>query len=252
MKQYTNAIVRKPGNNFPQGITSKTLGKPSIDKALEQHEAYCRALEQCGLNLQVLDADENYPDGCFVEDTAVITEYAAIITKPGDSARLGEEEKIAQVLSRYKSLEKISLPGRVDGGDILRIDNHFYIGMSARTNEKGAEQLSDILNNYGYTTSRIPVKNVLHLKTGVAYLGRNTVIASKEFSGYFNSFNVIELTPEEEYAANCLLINDFLIIPKGFIQSKEKISDMGYDIIELDMSEFRKMDGGLSCLSLLF
>ncbi|MFP3859543.1 MAG: dimethylarginine dimethylaminohydrolase family protein [Bacteroidales bacterium] len=252
MQQFTKAIVRKPGNNFPQGITSSTLGQPSVNKALEQHNAYCSALQKCELDVQVLDADESYPDGCFVEETAVITEDAAIITKPGDPDRLGEEKKIADVLARYKPLEEISLPGKVDGGDILRVGKHFYIGMSARTNEEGARQLSEILKKYGYTSSRIPVKNVLHLKTGVAYLGENTIIASKEFSDYFSSFNILELSPEEEYAANCLLINDTLLIPKGFIKSKTKISDLGYNIIELEMSEFRKMDGGLSCLSLLF
>ncbi|MFO8234062.1 MAG: arginine deiminase family protein [Bacteroidales bacterium] len=252
MKRLTNAIVRKPGNNFPNGISSSGLGKPSVEKALKQHKAYYNTLKQCGLNVQILEADKNYPDGCFVEDTAVITDNMAVITKPGDPARLGEEKKIEEILKNHKKIKTIELPGNVDGGDIFRVDNHFYIGISGRTNEEGARQLTEILSNYGYTSSKIPVKSFLHLKTGVACIGGKHILSIDKFAEFFSSFNVVKVEPDEQYAANCLLINDFLLVPAGFPKTKQKLMNLGYDIIEIEMSEFQKMDGGLTCLSLLF
>ncbi len=252
MQRITRAIVRQPGKNFADGITTSNMGKPSFELALQQHNAYCDAIMKCGVEVTVLEADEHFPDGCFVEDTAVITKEVAIITKPGDIARLGEESRIAEILSEFKKIETISLPGNVDGGDILRVDNHFYIGMSHRTNQEGAKQLSEILSRYGYTSSQIPVKTVLHLKTGITYIGNNNYVSIDEFADLFKSSNVIKLDKEENYSANCLLINGNLLVPKGFPKSKNEIIKLGYNIIEVEMSEFRKMDGGLTCLSLLF
>jgi dimethylargininase len=252
MQIFTKAIVRRPGKNFADGITTSNLGKPLFDIALQQHNAYCNALIKCGLDVTILEADERYPDGCFVEDTAIVTEKVAIIAKPGDKARLGEEEKIAKILSEYRSVETITLPAQLDGGDIMRVENHFYIGMSKRTNQEGANQLAKILSKYGYTSSQLPVKTVLHLKTGITYLGNNNFIANEEFANCFPKASTIKLSEDESYSANCLKINNHLLIPKGFPKSKKQIEDLGYNIIEVEMSEFRKMDGGLTCLSLLF
>lgn len=252
MHQYTKAVVRQPGKNFANGITTSNLGKPIYEKALEQHNLYCEALKESGVEVLVLEADERYPDGCFVEDTAVVTKEVAVITRPGDPARLGEEKKISDILSNYKSIETINAPGNLDGGDIMRVDNHFYIGITKRTNEEGARQLTGYLSKYGYTSSQVPVKNLLHLKTGVAYLGNNNFIAVDELTKEFPSSNVIALSEDESYSANCLRVNNNLLIPKGFPKSKKQIINLRYNIIEVEMSEFRKMDGGLTCLSLLF
>ncbi len=252
MPHYTRAIVRRPGKNFADGITISNLGKPIFEKALDQHKAYCEALTKCGLEVIVLEADERYPDGCFVEDTAVVTNEVAIITRPGNPARLGEEITIKEVLKQYKAIETIDAPGNLDGGDILRVENHFYIGLTDRTNKEGAKQLSAHLQKYGYTSSTIEVKDILHLKTGIAYLGNNSIIALDQLSNIINGSNTIILDPNESYSANCLRVNDYLLIPKGFPNSKDQIAKLGYNIIEIEMSEFRKMDGGLTCLSLLF
>jgi dimethylargininase len=249
---YPIAIVRKPGRNFSEGITTSNLGKPDFEKALEQHSAYCDALTGCGLELIVLEADERYPDGCFVEDTAIVTGEVAAITRPGAESRLGEEAEISKTLSEFRKIETIKFPGTLDGGDILRVENHFFIGISGRTNRDGARQLSAILSKYGYTASETEVESGLHLKSGIAYLGKGNFISVEGFSKIAGSSGIIISDPEESYSANCLAVNDFLVIPKGFPKSKKKIIELGYNIIELDMSEFRKMDGGLTCLSLLF
>jgi len=249
---YTKAIARRPGRNFAEGISTSNLGKPDFEKALEQHIAYCDALTRCGLELIVLEADERYPDGCFVEDTAIVTGEVAVITRPGAESRMGEEAEISEILSEFRKIETIKLPGTMDGGDILRVENHFFIGISGRTNREGARQLSSILSKYGFTTSEVEVGKGLHLKSGIAYLGKGNFISFEGFLKLSGSSAIIISDQGESYSANCLPVNDFLLIPKGFPKSKKKIIELGYNIIELDMSEFRKMDGGLTCLSLLF
>jgi len=143
----------------------------------------------------------------------------------------------------------------------MMVGEHYYIGLSERTNKEGAEQLIQILKNYGMSGSAVELKNVLHLKTGVAYLEHNNLVACGEFvtNPDFAKFNIIEIPEEESYAANCVWINDKVLIPKGYPISKQKILDAGlsrnmrgYSILEIDVSEFKKLDGGLSCLSLRF
>ena len=249
---YTRAIVRRPGSNFSNGITTSNLGKPDFGRALEQHAAYCEALIKCGVELTVLEADEGYPDGCFVEDTAVVNSMVKVVSRPGAATRRGEEEEIARVLAGTGPTESIKAPGTLEGGDVLRAENHYFIGISARTNTEGARQLSAILAKHGFTSSVIRVEAGLHLKSDIAYLGNGNYISTPVFSKIAHPANTIVLDPDEYYSANCLRVNDYLLIAKGFPKSKRKILELGYNIIELDMSEFRKMDGGLTCLSLLF
>ena len=251
---FKYALVREPGRNFCQGITTSELGLPDYKKALQQHKAYCEALRKCGLKLVILKPEIRFPDGEFVEDTAVVTERCAVITRLGAETRRGEEFKIKKVLQKFKKIKIIKPPGTVDGGDILRAGNHFYIGLSERTNKEGANQLGFILAKYGYGFKTIPVKKVLHLKTGITYIGRNNMVTIDKFAKNkeFSNFNIIKIDKSESYSANCLLINNFLLIPKGFPKTKEKLQALGYKILEIDMSEFQKMDGGLTCLSILF
>jgi dimethylargininase len=248
-----NVIVRKPSKNFADGITTSDIGKPDYKKALKQHEEYVEALKKCGCSVTILDADERYPDSTFVEDVAIVTEKCAIITKPGAYSRKGEEKEIIDVLKNfYNNIEYLANNACLDGGDILRVENHFYIGQSKRTNAEGAKQLTKILNKYEYTASTVPVEKILHLKTGVVYLEENTFIATGEFidNAAFKDFKVITVDEDEAYSANCIVMNGHLIIPKGFIKSKKALVDAGYKIVEVEMSEFEKMDGGLTCLSL--
>ncbi len=249
---YKHALVRRPGQRFAEGLTGANLGKPSYKLAKEQHEAYCEVLHSIGLEVTVLEADERYPDGCFVEDTAVITERVAVITRPGDVARQGEEEAIAELLARERPLARISAPGTLDGGDVMRVGDHFYIGLSGRTNEEGARQLAEILNAHGYDSSTLPVNTVLHLKTGITPIAEGVFVGIKEFAERPEFQTCVKLDPKEAYAANCLRINDILLMPEGFAALKKRLENYGLGIVEIPMSEFRKMDGGLTCLSLLW
>jgi dimethylargininase len=187
-----------------------------------------------------------------VEDTAVIIEEAAIIMRPGAASRLGEEVEISNILTQYKKIEKIDFPGTVDGGDIMRAEDHFFIGRSKRTNTEGAAQLASILSKYGYTSSEIKVEGVPHLKSGVTYIGNGNFVSIDEFSEVFRGYNVIRVEKEESYSSNCLLVNDVLLISRGYPHTRKKVIELGCKVIELEMSEFRKMDGALTCLSLIF
>lgn len=252
---FKNAIVKKPGKSLIGGISTAGLGEPDYEKALRQHAEYTRALRECGLEVLVLDADEQHPDSTFVEDTAVLTKECAIITNPGAPSRKGETQAIEPLLEQhYRDIERIREPGTVDGGDVMMVGSHFYVGLSARTNREGAEQLIDCLEKYGMTGSPVRLHEVLHLKTGVAYLEQNNLLASGEFiSGEpFKGFKLLSVDSDEAYAANCIWVNGTVLIPSGYEKTRAKIEAAGYPVRDLDVSEFRKLDGGLSCLSLRF
>ena len=252
---FSNAIVRKPGKSMIKGITRANMGVPDYQNAVRQHEAYVRALEDCGLKVEELKADENFPDSTFVEDTALLTPHCAIITNPGALSRRGEIIGIKEVVEEHFSdIEEIQAPGTVDAGDIMMVGNHYYIGVSERTNLNGAGQVINILNKYGMNGSLIILEKVLHLKTGLAYLENNNLVVCGEFlsNPEFKKFNVIEISETESYAANCVWINDKVLLPKNYPDTRKKIIDAGYSVVEIDVSEFQKLDGGLSCLSLRF
>ena len=250
---YSEAITRKPCKNFGAGITSSNLGKPDYSLMLQQHHTYVDTLNNLGLQVTELEALDDYPDAHFVEDTAVVVPEIAIIARPGAKSRRGEEITIEDVLAKYKNIEKIKAPGTVDGGDVLITGKKVYIGISERTNQEGANQLSEILKKFGYDSTYISVNKGLHLKSDVNYIGKNTVLMKDIFDTQdFKSYNKIIVKPEESYAANSLLVNNKLIIPKGFAETKLRLLEAEFDVIELDMSEAQKMDGGLTCLSLRF
>lgn len=255
---FTKAIVRQPGTNFAAGLTRVDLGTPDQKLALAQHAAYCRVLRSCGLDLMTLDPDQRYPDSTFVEDTAIVTERGAVITRPGAAVRRGETEEIERTLQEpFPELHRIVAPGTVDGGDICEAGDHFFIGLSHRTNEAGATQLARVLALFGYTHSLIDIRglsNILHLKSGMAYLGANRLAVIEALSGRkeFSGYELVHVNSGEEYAANCLLVNGRVLIPAGFPKLKKQLEDLNYPTIALEMSEFQKMDGGLSCLSLRF
>lgn len=255
MSKFQHVITKTPGKSYVEGLTTSDLGKPDYEKLLVQHEAYVEALKKCGVEVTLLSTSEEFPDSTFVEDAAVLTSEFAVITNPGAESRNGEIVEIESALKEYyKNFYYIKSPGTLDGGDILQADNKFYIGISERTNEEGAHQLKEILEAEGFEATIIPLQKFFHLKTGIAYLGNNKMVVAGEFVDHpaFDSYDKIIITNEDEYSANCIRVNDYVIIPKGYSETKRKINEAGYETIELDMSEVRKQDGGLSCLSLRF
>jgi dimethylargininase len=253
--KFTHAIVRKPCPEMVNGLTSANLGKPDYIKACEQHNNYVEALKSCGLKVKVLEADSNFPDSTFVEDAALCTKGFAVITNPGADSRNGEKYTIKPVLQEFfKVIEEIKSLGTLDAGDVMMAGNYFYIGISDRTNHEGAEQLIYILKKYEMNGTKVPLYKMLHLKTGISYLEQNNLLVSGEFidNPVFEEFSRIVVDEKESYAANSLWLNDKVLVAKGHPETKSKIENAGYTTIEIDVSEFQKLDGGLSCLSLRF
>ena len=237
------------------GLTTANLGLPDFQKAILQHANYVKALKKCGLEIVELAADEDYPDSTFVEDTALLTSSCAFITNPGAKSRVGETIEMRRILLNYfDDIEEITRPGTLEAGDVMMVGSHFYIGLSERTNKAGADQLIRLLQKHGMSGSVVPLKKVLHLKTGVAYLENNVLVASGEFLSHeaFHKYDIIEIPEHESPAANCIWVNGTVLMPAGYPITRQKIADKGYPIVELDISEFAKLDGGLSCLSLRF
>jgi len=253
---FKNAIVRRPGHSLVNGITSTPeLGKPDYGLTIKQHDAYIGALRFCGVEVTVLQADERFPDSCFVEDVAVCTKKFAVITNPGASSRKGEEKVIIEVIKKfYNNLKYIKEPGTLEGGDVMMVGEHFYIGLSKRTNREGAHQLIEVLKKYGMSGSIVETSEMLHLKSGLAYLEDNILLVTGEFINNleFKKFNKIMIKEEEIYSANCIRVNDYVLVPAGSPETKEKIKAAGFKVIVVDTSEYRKVNGGLSCLSLRF
>jgi dimethylargininase len=252
---FSNAIVRVPCPSIINGLTSVSLGKPDYSHAMQQHTQYVNALRSAGLNVRILYEDDLHPDSTFIEDVALCTVDFAVITNPGAPSRKDETRDIKEVLREfYDTIEEIKDPGTLEAGDVMMTKDHFFIGISERTNIEGARQLIGILERHGMTGSSIVLKNMLHLKSGASFLEHNNLLVTGELINCpdFERFNKIVVKPEETYAANSLWINDTVLVPSGFPDTKRKIEAAGYITITLDVSEFRKVDGGLSCLSLRF
>ena len=255
---FKNVIVKRPCSKITEGITSAPeLGKPDYELALKQHDAYIEALKSCGVEVTVLDADENFPDSCFVVDTAVLTRKCAIITNPGTASRNKEVEAMIPVIKQFYNedcIEYIKAPGTLEGGDVMMVGDHFYVGRSARTNEEGIRQFIAILEKYGLSGSEVKLEKVLHLKTGVNYIENNKMLVSGEFidKPEFAQYEKYIIPEDEAYAANCIWMNGKVIVPDHFPKVAQIVRDAGYEVILVDTSEYRKIDGGLSCLSLRF
>lgn len=255
---FTRAIVRPPAETFASGLRREVLGVPELPKALQQWHAYCDALRRCGLDVVELPPDATFPDSTFVEDTAVLAGKCAVLTRPGAPSREGEVTAIEAALAPFfTKFERIVAPGTVDGGDICEAGDHFFIGISERTNEAGGRQLAHILSRYNKRSTLVDIgemKSILHLKSGVASLSVDRLVVIDELASFlgFHGHDLVRVEPEESCAANCVRVNDFVLLPAGAPTLEAELKRLGYVTIALEMSEFQKMDGGLSCLSLRF
>lgn len=256
MGRFRHALVRPPGPNFAAGLSASGLGAPDLALALRQHARYCEALRDCGLEVHVLPADNAHPDATFVEDTAILTAAGALLSRPGAPSRQGEVAAIGAALATLARVTgSVTAPGTVDGGDVCECEQAMYIGISARSNTAGADQLEAWLGPQGLPLHRIdirPIPGLLHLKTGMSSLGEGRVAALAAFAPTLAAagLNVVPVDGDESYAANCVRVNDNVLVPAGYPRFEARLVALGYRPLALEMSEFRKMDGGLSCLSL--
>ncbi len=220
--------------------------------AQRQHESYCDALRELGLELVWVSSDDRFPDSCFVEDPAVVVGDMAIISRMGAESRIGEEVAVRRVLRAFKKIREIEAPGRLDGGDVLIIDRRVYVGLSGRTNRRATSQVRSIVSDLGYGVTPVEVKKGLHLKSSCNSIGEGHVVM---VAGYidesaFAEYERILVPQSEAYAANCLSVNEKVLVPEGYPTTRGMMEDAGLETLPLEMSEFEKCGGGLTCLSL--
>lgn len=256
---FTKAITRKPCRALVDGITTAMFGEgtPDYDKAIAQHAQYVATLEELGLEVTDLEGDERYPDSCFVEDPAVVMKECAIITNSPKDSRNGEKFEILDTIQKFyddSQIFFIEAPGTMEGGDVMKVGSHFFIGQSDRTNAEGARQFNEIVKQFGYTSSTVPVTEGLHLKDFVIYLENNNMLVSAVMNEEpsFKDFNRFVVESDELYAINSMNINGTVLVPEGYPKTLKIIEDLGYPVKVVRTDEFRKIDGSLTCLSLRF
>ena len=246
------AIVRPVPDSYDRCIRT---GRQRIDVALakRQHAEYCRALEKLGLVLIWVRGDNALPDSCFVEDTAIVFGEKAVICNMQAESRAKEVAEVAKVLEKLKDTHRIRPPATVDGGDVVKVEDRVFVGISARTNLHAVGQLGKILEGNGMTVVPVNVRNVLHLKSACTYLGNGVVILSRGCfdTSVLDSLTKIVVPRGEEHAADCLAVDGTVLMAEGHCRTRKLVEKEGFRVQELQVSEFRKGDGALTCLSIV-
>ena len=250
------AIVREVSDTYADcSLQYQQRESINIEFARVQHRAYIDALEELGLRVFVLPAEHGFPDACFVEDAAVLLDEIAVITWMGAKTRNGEQEAVASCLSQWMELVYMEPPAQLEGGDVLKIGKLLFVAESSRTNRAGLEFLQAVAQPRGYRVIAVPVRKALHLKTLVTAVGQSIVIAAPsilaEVKEHMSNFTIIELTEECAYAANVMSIDGTVLVPRGYQSVAAQIVSLGFTVKELEMSEFRKGEAGLTCLSII-
>ncbi len=249
---FTHAIVRTPGPDAADGLTTATLGQPDPTLLLRQHAAYVQTLEELGLAITHLPPLPGHPDAYFVEDAALIFPELAVLTRPGAPERRLEAEAIAQPVAHFRTVHRLTDPATLDGGDVLVVNQTVFVGISERTNAAGAAQLASLLP--GYTVVPVPVPAGLHLKSSVTLAGSTHLLLTGALAQRpeFKAHPHLVVPDEEAYAANILSLNGTLVMPRGFPRTQALLERLALPLRILDQTEVQKMDGALTCLSLRF
>ena len=254
--RFTHAITRQPSASIIAGLRAVDTGAPDLGLMLAHHADYVAALKSTGATVIELDPLEAYPDSVFVEDTALCLPKGAVIMRPGAPTRLGEAgEMMPHLTALYGTVAQIKGPGFIEGGDILTTEREVLVGRSARTNAAGVAELKAIVEDWGYTLREVQTPpEILHFKTDCSLLDADTILATRRLdaSGCFQGYRVIHTAEGEEAAANAIRFNDLVLLPDGFPKTAETLAKAGYSVRQIGNSEYAKLDGGMSCLSLRF
>jgi dimethylargininase len=226
----------------------------NVEGAREQHRRYEKCLAELGCAVQSLPPEPDLPDSVFVEDTAIVVEELALLTRPGAESRRAEIPSIAQVLGQYRHLAHIAEPGTVDGGDVLVLDRNVFIGLSCRTNEEGVRQVRAVLGPLGYAVTAVPVKACLHLKSAVGRVAPDTLLINRCWvdGTAFGDVRFIDVDPAEPRAAGALLIADTVVYPARFRRTLGRLDRAGIRTATVELSELAKAEAGVTCCSLVF
>jgi dimethylargininase len=225
-----------------------------LELARAQHRRYEMCLAELGCEVVSLPADPDLPDSVFIEDAAVVLEELAVITRPGAASRRAETAAVASALRPYRALHWIEAPGTIDGGDVLRVGRTLFVGLSSRTNPSGAEQLRRLAEPLGYRVRGVGIGDCLHLKSAVTLVSEDTLLVNKSWvdGEAFGPIRLIEVSPEEPWAANALLVTGTVLYPAAYPLTRRRLEGAGIELALVEVSELAKAEGGVTCCSLLF
>ncbi len=232
------------------------MPRQAIDfaRADAQHREYESYLRELGAAVISLEGEPEMPDSVFVEDPAVVLDEIAVIARMGADARRAETESVARALAKFRMLRCIGEPGTLEGGDVVRVETSFFVGLSERTNAAGIEQFAGFVEMFGYSVEAVPVTGCLHLKSACCYLGRETLLANRAWfdAAPLRRFRILDVAPEEPWAADVLAVGDAIVMPDSFPATRRILEREGFDVRAVDISELTKAEAGVTCMSLLF
>ncbi|HVP00789.1 MAG TPA: arginine deiminase family protein [Bryobacteraceae bacterium] len=247
------ALTRQVSSTFASCELTYLEREPiDVERAVQQHRAYETALAELGARVFSLPSDDAYPDGVFVEDPAIVLDEVAVIARPGALSRRGEAESIARALEPFRELRRITAPATLEGGDVIRVGKALYVGLSKRTNREGIGQLQETLSLFGYRVIAVDVSGCLHLKSGACWAGGETILANRKWidTSVFEGLHLLDVA--EPAAADVLPIGGSVLIPASFPRTAEILASAGFRVRPMDVSELRKAEAGVTCMSLLF
>lgn len=250
-----NAITRQVSSTINRCELTYHAKQPiDFAKAIAQHEAYEECLRLLGARVISLPPEPDLPDAVFVEDAAIVVDEVAVIPIMGAASRRPETKSLAQALSAYRPLRFMQPPATLDGGDVMRIGRRLFVGASSRTNAEGISQLRAFLSPFDYEVTAVDVRQCLHLKSGCSYVGRNSILVNREMvdATRLAEFELIDVPRSEPNAANVLEIEDVVIIPSSFPETIGLLEARGFIVKGIDVSEFQKAEGGITCKSIIF
>lgn len=225
-----------------------------VDLAVQQHQQYESVLSSLGCNIVSVPTGPGLADSVFIEDSAIVLDEVAVMCRPGAKSRRAEVEGVGDVLQKYRTLASILSPGTLDGGDLLRVGNVIYAGLSTRSNRSGIDQLRGIVTHYGYSVVMVETTKCLHLKSGVSEVAPDTLLINPDWmsSSVFDNYELIEVNKEEQHAANALRIGQNVLYPSSFPRTVDKLLQRSINVTLVDVSELQKAEGGVTCCSLIF
>jgi dimethylargininase len=235
-------------------LTHLTRQPIDVVRARAEHGTYEQRLRDAGYRLERLAAGPGIPDSVFIEDIAVVFDEVAIVTRPGAESRRAETAAVAGVLRAYRPIRSIEPPGTIDGGDVLAVGRHVFVGESGRTNRSAIAQMESILLPHGYTVLAVAVRGCLHLKSAVTAIADDILLINRDrvAADCFRAFDLVDVDPAEPTAANALRLHDRVIYPTSFPRTRARINDRGIRVVGVDVDEIAKAEGAVTCCSLVF
>jgi dimethylargininase len=225
-----------------------------VERAREQHSAYEQALAHIGCVVQTIEAAHDMPDSVFIEDTAVVLDEIAVISRPGVLSRQRETDAVAVALARHRRLAAIGAPATLDGGDVMQVGREIYVGVSGRTNADGVRRLADLARPFGYRVNPIEARGCLHLKSAATPVGDDLLIVNPNWvvASHFGGMKAIAIDPEEPCAANVVRVGNAVLCAASAPKTGTRLERFGLDVLAVDISELAKAEGSLTCCSLIF